>query len=98
MIKPIGARVVIEEKARKEQTESGIIIPDSARENGLPEHGTIVAVGNGSRSMTGELVPMEVKVGDKVLYGRFQAQEVEHKGKKLLVLGEQDIIAVLDDE
>jgi len=98
MLKPIGGRIVIEKKERQEQTASGIIIPDTAREDGGPEMGLVSAVGQGARSMSGELIPMEIKVGDKVLYGRFQAQEVEHNGKTYLVLGEQDIIAVVEDE
>ena len=98
MLKPIGGRLVVEKREPQTQTDSGIIIPDTAREGGEPEIGLCVAVGNGSRSMSGELIPMEVKVGDKVLYGRFSAQEIEHQGKTYLVLGEQDIIAVVEDE
>ena len=73
MLRPIGARVVVEKQARQEKTDSGIIIPDTAREGGLPDIGTIVAC------------------------GRFQAQELEYKGKKYLILGEQDIIAVIEE-
>ncbi|MBT7557735.1 co-chaperone GroES [Candidatus Woesearchaeota archaeon] len=99
MLRPIGARVVVEHRERQEKTESGIIIPDTAREDGLPDIGTIVACGKGSVShMTGERIPMEVSVGDDIYYGRFQAQELEYKGKKYLILGEQDIIAVIEEE
>ena len=98
MLKPIGGRLVVEKRETQTQTDSGIIIPDTAREDGGPEIGLVTAVGKGARSMSGELIPMEVKVGDKVLYGRFSAQEIEHNGKTYLVLGEQDLIAVVVED
>ena len=98
MLKPIGGRVVIEKKETQTQTESGIIIPDTAREGGEPEIGLVTAVGKGSRSMSGELIPLEIQVGDKVLYARFSAQEIQHKDKTYLVLGEQDVIAIVEDQ
>ena len=98
MLKPIGGRVVIEKKETQTQTESGIIIPDTAMEGGEPQIGEVVAVGKGARSMGGELIPMEIEIGDKVLYGKFQAQEIQHNNKSYFVLGEQDIIAIVEDD
>ena len=89
--KPLADRVLVEPEAAEEKTASGIIIPDTAKEK--PQKGKIVAVGIGTSDHK-----MSVKVGDKVLYGRFSAQEIEHQGKTYLVLGEQDIIAVVEDE
>ena len=98
MLRPIGGRIVIEKKETQTQTESGIIIPDTAMEGGEPQIGEVVAVGKGARSMGGELIPMEIEIGDKVLYGKFQAQEIQHNNKSYFVLGEQDIIAIVEDD
>ena len=95
--KPLHDRVLIEVLDSSEKTAGGIIIPDTAREGGEPEIGLVTAVGKGSRSMSGELIPLEIQVGDKVLYARFSAQEIQHKDKTYLVLGEQDVIAIVED-
>ena len=96
MLKPIDARVVIEKTERESQTSGGIILPDTAQE--APDTGIVVAIGPGSRSFTGELIPMSIKVGDKVLFARFAAHEIEHQGKKVLILMEKDIMAVVVEE
>ncbi len=87
-IKPIADRVVIEAAAAEEKTASGIIIPDTAKEK--PVQGTVVAVGAGKKDE-----PTTVKVGDKVLYGKYAGTEITVEGKELLIMRESDIYAIL---
>ena len=87
-IKPIADRVVIEAAAAEEKTASGIIIPDTAKEK--PVQGTVVAVGAGKKDE-----PTTVKVGDKVLYGKYASTEITVDGKELLIMRESDIYAIL---
>jgi chaperonin GroES len=91
-IKPIADRV--EAAAAEEKTASGIYIPDTAKEK--PSQGVIVAVGNGKYAdSTGAQIPMDVKVGDKILYSKYAGTEVTHEGKEYLIMRESDIYAVL---
>jgi chaperonin GroES len=93
-IKPIADRVVVEAAAAEEKTASGIYIPDTAKEK--PSQGIIVAVGNGKYAdSTGAQIPMDVKVGDKILYSKYAGTEVTHEGKEYLIMRESDIYAVL---
>lgn len=87
-IKPLADRVVIEPKATEEKTAGGIIIPDTTKEK--PLEGVVVAVGNGTKEVT-----MEVKVGDKVLYGKYAGTEVTVDGKEYLIMRQQDVLATL---
>ncbi len=87
-IKPIADRVVIEAAPAEEKTASGIIIPDTAKEK--PVQGTVVAVGAGKKDE-----PTTVKVGDKVLYGKYAGTEITVEGKELLIMRESDIYAIL---
>ena len=99
MLRPIDARVVVKKPEREEQTASGIILPDTVNEQGQTAIGEVVAVGPGSRNMmTGDVMPMDIKVGDSILYTKFGGTELEHNGKELIVLAEKDVIAVIDDE
>ena len=93
-IKPLGDRVVLEAEEREETTRSGIVLPDTAKEK--PQEGRIVAAGPGRRLDSGELVPLEVKVGDKVLYAKYAGTEVKLDGKEYLIVREADILAVMD--
>lgn len=88
MIKPLADRVVIEPKSAETQTASGIFIPDKAQEK--PQQGTIVAAGPGKKDE-----PMEVKVGDIVLYGKYAGTEVTVDDKKYLIVKQSDILAIL---
>ena len=98
MIKPMDARVVVKKPTRAEQTESGIILPDTVDEGTQTSQGEVLAVGPGSRNMnTGEPMPMDVKVGDTIIYTKFSATEVQHKGDEYSVVTERDIIAVVED-
>ena len=98
MLRPIDARIVVKKPHREEQTESGIFLPDSVSEQGQTSLGEVVAVGPGSRNMnTGEPMPMDIKVGDTIIYTKFSATEVQHKGDEYSVVTERDIIAVVED-
>lgn len=87
-ITPLADRVIVEAAAAEEKTASGIIIPDTAKEK--PQQGTVVAVGKGKKDE-----PMTVKVGDKVLYGKYAGTEINHGGKEYLIMRESDIFAVV---
>jgi chaperonin GroES len=87
-IKPIADRVVVEAAAAQETTAGGIIIPDTAKEK--PVQGTVVAVGNGKKDD-----PITVKVGDKILYGKYAGTEITYEGKEYLIMRESDIYAIL---
>jgi chaperonin GroES len=96
MIKPMDARVVVKKPTRAEQTESGIILPDTVDEG--TQTSQVLAVGPGSRNMnTGEPMPMDVKVGDRVIYTKYQGVEVNHNGEELFVIMERDIIAIVEE-
>ena len=92
-VKPLSDRIVVKPSPAEEKTASGIILPDTAQEK--PQIGTIMAVGPGKTSDTGDLVKMSLKKGDKVLYGKYSGSEVSVKGEELLIMRESDILATL---
>jgi len=93
-IKPIADRVVVEAAPAEEKTASGLYIPDTAKEK--PQQGTVVAVGPGKYAeSTGSLIPLSVKVGDVVLYGKYGGTEITYEGKEYLIMRETDLYAVL---
>tara|TARA_B110000503_G_scaffold102838_1_gene153597 strand:- start:313 stop:615 length:303 start_codon:yes stop_codon:yes gene_type:complete len=99
MLRPIDARIVIKKQERKEQTQSGIILPDTVNEQGQTATGVVMAVGPGSRNMmTGDTMPMDIEVGDTILYTKFGGTELEHNGEELIVMAEKDVIAVILDD
>jgi chaperonin GroES len=91
-VKPLADRVVIKALEESEQMRGGLYIPDTAKEK--PQQGEVLAVGPG-RYDDGKLVPMGVKVGDKVLYGKYSGTEVTIEGEQLLILRESDVLAVI---
>ena len=93
-LRPLGDRVIIKRVEEEAMSAGGIVLPDSAKEK--PSRGEIIAVGNGAVSDKGDLRPMAVKVGDKVLFGKYAGTEVEVEGGELLVMSEGDIIAVVE--
>ena len=93
-LKPLGGRVIVEPIEQEEMTAGGIILPETAKEK--PQEGKILAAGPGDRDEDGKYIPMEVKVGDKVLYAKYSGTEVKVDGKKLLILRESDILAVVE--
>ena len=92
-IKPLADRVLIEPVEEKEEKIGSIFIPDTAKEK--PFEGVIVAVGPGKLTDEGKTVPMEVKTGDKVLYGKYSGTEIKENGKEYLIVRESDILAIL---
>jgi chaperonin GroES len=92
-IKPLADRVVIKPAPAEEKTKGGLILPDTAKEK--PVIGEIVAVGPGKTNDAGKLVPPEVKVGDKVLYGKYSGTEVTVEGDEYLIMREADIFAIV---
>ena len=91
--RPLHDRVVIEPLDREEKTAGGIIIPDTAQEK--PQQGEVVAVGDGQRSETGDIAPLDVKPGDKILFGKFSGTEVTIDGDDLVIMKESDIMGVI---
>jgi chaperonin GroES len=92
-IRPIADRVVVKPSSKEEVSKGGIIIPDTAKEK--PQEGTVIAVGAGKLNDNGERTPLELKVGDKVLYAKYGGTEFKFEGEDLLVLRESDVLAVL---
>lgn len=91
--RPLHDRVLVKRIESEEKTKSGIIIPDTAKEK--PQEGEIVAVGSGLRKEDGALVPLDVKVGDRVLFGKWSGTEIKVEGDEFLVMKESDIMGVL---
>ena len=94
-LKPLGDRLVVEPKEREETTASGIILPETAKEK--PQEGEDVAVGPGRRDDDGTREEMDVATGDKVLYAKYAGTEIKVDGKKLLILKESDVLAIVED-
>ncbi|MGC9364205.1 MAG: co-chaperone GroES [Fidelibacterota bacterium] len=92
-LKPLADRVVVKPSEAEEKTSGGIILPDTAKEK--PQEGTVVAVGPGKVSENGTKVAMEVKVGDKVLYGKYSGTEITIDGVEHLIMRESDILAIV---
>ncbi len=92
-IKPLGERIVIKVLESEEKTKSGIVLPDTAKEK--PQMGEILAVGSGKTLENGQKVPMEVKVGDKVLFAKYAGTEVKLDGEEYMVLKESDVLAII---
>jgi chaperonin GroES len=92
-LKPLADRIVVKPAEAEEKTAGGIILPDTAKEK--PIEGTVVAVGPGKVAEEGKAVKMEVKVGDKVLYGKYSGTEVTLNGEEYLIMRESDIFAIL---
>jgi chaperonin GroES len=92
--RPLHDRVVVRRLESEEKTKGGIIIPDTAKEK--PQEGEIVAVGPGGRDENGKLIPIDVKAGDRVLFGKWSGTEVKIDGEELLIMKESDIMGVLE--
>ncbi len=92
-VRPLGDRVIITALPQEEKTKGGIILPDTAKEK--PQQGEVVAVGKGRLTETGELIPMTVEVGSKVLYGKYSGTEVKIDGVEYLIVKESEILAII---
>jgi chaperonin GroES len=94
-LKPLGDRVVVEPIEQEEMTPSGIVLPETAKEK--PQRGNIVATGPGARDEAGKRLPLDVSVGDVVLYAKYAGTEFKVDGKKLLILKESDLLAIVEN-
>ncbi len=92
-IKPLEDRILVRPEEGEETTPSGIVIPDTAKEK--PQEGSDLSVGPGKRSDTGELIPMEIKEGDRVVYSKYGGTEIKVDGEDLLILSARDALAVI---
>jgi chaperonin GroES len=92
-IRPLQDRVVVRRVEEKESVRGGIVIPDTAKEK--PTEGEVMAVGNGKLSEDGTRLPMDVKVGDRILFGKYSGSEVKLNGEELLIMREEDILGIL---
>ena len=93
-LRPLGDRVVIKPTAREEMTKSGIVLPDTAKEK--PQEGMILAIGPGAFDADGKRIAMDVKVGQKVLYGKYSGTEFKIDDEDLLIVSQKDILAVVE--
>ncbi len=93
-IKPLGDRVVVEAVEQAPKSAGGVILPDTAKEK--PQEGVILAVGPGRKTDKGEVVPIELKVGDKVIYSKYSGSEIKLDGNEYLIISEKDVLAVIN--
>jgi len=92
-IQPLGDRILVEVLEAKDKTKGGIVLPDTAKEK--PQEAKVVAVGKGRVSEDGKLVPLELKAGDKILFGKYSGAEITVEDKEYLILKEEDVLAVI---
>lgn len=93
-VRPLHDRVLVKRTAQEEKTAGGIILPDSAKEK--PMEGEVVAVGNGHKADDGNVTPLDVKKGDKILFAKWGGTEIKVKGEEYLVMKESDILAIVE--
>ncbi len=93
-LKPLADRLVIKASESEEMTKGGLVLPDTAKEK--PVEGEVIAVGVGKLADDGKRIPMEVKVGDKVIFSKYSGTEVKLDGETFLVIGERDVLAVIE--
>jgi chaperonin GroES len=93
-LKPLGDRLVVEPKEREQTTPSGLVLPETAKEK--PQEGSVIAIGPGRRDDDGDRIAMDVVVGDTVLYAKYGGTEIKIDGKKLLILKESDVLAIVE--
>jgi chaperonin GroES len=94
-IRPLHDRLIVQRLAEGEQKIGGIIIPDSAKEK--PQQGRVIAIGNGKVNDEGTRVPLDVKAGDLILFGKYTSQDVKLDGEEYLIMREDEVLAVIDD-
>ena len=92
-IQPLGDRILVEVLEAKEKTKSGIVLPDTAKEK--PQEAKIIAVGKGRVTEDGKTIPLEVKAGDKILFGKYSGAEITVDDKEYLILKEEDVLAIV---
>lgn len=95
-LKPLGDRVVVEHVEQAEKTAGGVFLPDTAKEK--PQEGRVLAIGTGRTLDNGTVIPLSVKVGDKIIYSKYSGSEIKYEGKEVLIISEKDVLAVVSDE
>jgi chaperonin GroES len=93
-IRPLQDRVIVKRLEEEEKTKGGIIIPDTAKEK--PQEGKVIAVGKGKLTEDGKLIPLDVKAGDRILFGKYSGSEVKIEGEEHLIMREEDILGVIE--
>ena len=93
-IRPLQDRVIVKRIEEEEKTKGGIIIPDSAKEK--PQEGKVIAVGKGKITEDGKVIPLDVKAGDRILFGKYSGTEVKIEGEEHLIMREEDILGVIE--
>ena len=93
-LRPLGDRVIVKPIEKKDEVRSGLIIPDTAKEK--PQEGEIIAAGKGKIGEDGKLIPMDVKAGDKILYGKYSGTEVKIEGQEYLIMHQDDILGIVE--
>src|SRR3977135_4216116 len=93
-VRPLHARIIVDRLSEGEQKIGGIIIPDTAKEK--PQQGTVIAAGNGKIQDNGKRVPLDVKAGDRILFGKYSGQEIKLEGKDYFIMKEDDVLAVIE--
>jgi chaperonin GroES len=95
-IRPLHDRIIVERLEEETKTAGGIIIPDTAKEK--PQQGKVIAVGKGKKTEDGKLLPLDVKVGDKILFGKYSGTEIKLDGKEFLMMREDDVLGVIEGD
>ena len=93
-IRPLHDRVIVRRLEEEEKTKGGIIIPDTAKEK--PQEGKVIAVGKGKVTEEGKVIPLDVKAGDKILFGKYSGTEIKVEGEELLIMREEDILGIIE--
>ena len=93
-IRPLHDRIIVERLEEETKTAGGIIIPDTAKEK--PQQGKVIAVGKGKKTEDGKILPLDVKVGDKILFGKYAGTEIKIEGKEFLMMREDDVLGVIE--
>ena len=93
-LRPLGDRVIVKPIEKKEEVRAGLIIPDTAKEK--PQEGEIIAAGKGKIGEDGKLIPMDVKAGDKVLYGKYSGTEIKLDGQEYLIMHQDDVLGIVE--
>jgi len=92
-IRPLQDRVIVKRLEEEEKTKGGIIIPDTAKEK--PQEGKVIAVGKGKKTDEGKVIPLDVKAGDRILFGKYSGTEVKIEGEEHLIMREEDILGII---
>ena len=93
-LRPLHDRILIERIEEKEAVKGGIIIPDTAKEK--PQKGEVIAVGNGKKNEDGNLIPLDVKAGDRILFGKYSGAEIKMDGQEFLILREEEVLGIIE--